>query len=155
MTKKIKQTSIIQNTHKSHSLTRKKINLSIGIGIPKKGWYSYPFNNLNKEYLSYGTIDIFTPIIGEKETINDIGDFPNNISKYIWGEEGEKDFIDWILLCKLSNGKYAYYTAWCDYTGFDCRGGMKLYISSKLKTLVKMAMDDKQRTKYIHFIKHK
>ena len=47
MTKKIKQTSIIQNTHKSHSLTRKKINLSIGIGIPKKGWYSYPFNNLN------------------------------------------------------------------------------------------------------------
>ena len=43
----------------------------------------------------------------------------------------------------------------CDYTGFDCRGGMKLYISSKLKTLVKMAMDDKNRTKYLDFTKHK
>ena len=142
---------MITNIHKSHILTRKKTYLSIGVGIPKKSQYEYPFafNDL------YSSSSIFTPIIGEKETISDIGDFPNNISKYIWGQEGENDFIDWILLCKLTNGKYAFYTAWCDYTGFDCRGGMKLYISSKINVLIKMAMDDRQRSTYRDFIKNK
>ena len=56
---------------------------------------------------------------------------------------------------KRKNGKYAFYTAWCDYTGFDCQGGMKLYISSNINVLIKMAMDEKQRTKYSNFIKHK
>ncbi len=140
---------MITNIHKSHILTRKKTYLSIGVGIPKKSWYEYPFDNL------YFGSSIFTPIIGEKETINDIGDFPNNISKYIWGQEGENDFIDWILLCKLTNGKYAFYTAWCDNTGFDCRGGIKLYISSKINVLIKMAMDDRQRSTYRDFIKNK
>ena len=135
--------------HTSHMASRKESTISIGVGIPNKLWYTYPFSAI--EPLD----SIFIPIIGEKESVLDAGDFPNNISKYIWGEEGENDFVDWILLCKLNNGKYAYYTAWCDYTGFDCQGGMKLYISSKLKTLVKMAMDDKNRTKYLNFIKHK
>ena len=140
---------MITNIHKSHILTRKKTYLSIGVGIPKKSWYKYPFDNM------YDDSSIFTPIIGEKEKISDMGNFPDNISKYIWGQEGEPDFIDWILLCKLTNGKYAFYTDWCDYTGFDCREGMKLYISSNINVLIKMAMDEKQRTKYSNFIKHK
>ena len=141
-----KKTQKKHTIHTSHMSSRKESTISIGVGIPNKSWYTYPFSVI--EPLD----SIFTKLIGEKETFEDAGDFPNNISKYIWGEEGENDFVDWILLCKLSNGKYAYYTAWCDYTGFDCQGGMKLYISSKLKTLVKMAMDDKNRTKYITFL---
>jgi hypothetical protein len=146
---KKKTNKISQLSHTSHMSTRKVSRISIGVGLPNKKWYTYPFSVI--EPLD----SIFTKLIGEKETFEDAGDFPNNISNYIWGEEGENDFVDWILLCKLSNGKYAYYTAWCDYTGFDCQGGMKLYISSKLKTLVKMAMDDKNRSKYLSFIKHK
>jgi len=160
-TNKISQLS--QKSHKSHMSSRKVSSISIGVGLPNKSWYKYPFDvirewcNINVDIgiQLFCVNDIFTPIIGQKETFEDAGDFPNNISKYIWGEEGENDFVDWILLCKLSNGKYAYYTAWCDYTGFDCRGGMKLYISSKIQTLVKMAMDDKNRSKYLDFIKQK
>ena len=147
--KTVKISQLSKKSHKSHMTSRKSSSISVGVGLPNKSWYKYPFSVL--EPLD----SIFTPIIGQKETFKDAGDFPNNISKYIWGEEGENDFVDWILLCKLSNGKYAYYTAWCDYTGFDCRGGMKLYISTKIQTLVKMAMDDKNRTKYLDFIKQK
>lgn len=25
-----------------------------------------------------------------------------------------------------------YYIAWCDYTGFDCMGGMKMYIAKDI-----------------------
>ena len=148
-----KKTQKKHTIHTSHMASRKESTISIGVGIPNKSWYTYPFSVIQEFDLSFYISNIFTPIIGEKETFVDAGDFPNNISNYIWGEEGENDFVDWILLCKLSNGKYAYYTAWCDYTGFDCQGGMKLYISSKLKTLVKMAMDDKNRMKYLDFIK--
>lgn len=30
---------------------------------------------------------------------------------------------------------------WCDCTGFDCQGGMNLYLSKSLETLVNNAMD--------------
>ena len=145
--KNVKKTkTIINNTsiHKSH------INKSSS--IPKKSWYEYPFGSIIDIHGYYRKCDIFTPIIGEKEKLSDAGNFPHNIRKYIWGEEGDNDFIEWILLCKLTNGKYAFYTAWCDYTGFDCQGGMKLYIASSINVLVKMAMNEIQRTKYNIFI---
>ena len=145
--KNVKKTkTIINNTsiHKSH------INKSSS--IPKKSWYEYPFGSIIDIHGYYRKCDIFTPIIGEKEKLSAAGNFPHNIRKYIWGEEGDNDFIEWILLCKLTNGKYAFYTAWCDYTGFDCQGGMKLYIASSINVLVKMAMNEIQRTKYNIFI---
>ena len=75
-------------SHKSHMTSRKSSSISVGVGLPNKSWYKYPFSVL--EPLD----SIFTPIIGQKETFKDAGDFPNNISKYIWGEEGENDFVD-------------------------------------------------------------
>lgn len=122
---------------------------------PNRNWYKYPFKEINNAdegiYDDYLLKYIFTKLYGQKETVKDAGDFPNNIKEYIWGQKGENDGKDWVLLCKLTNGKYAYYIAYCDSTGFDCRGVMKLYVASKIDTLVSMAMDDKYRRQYMDF----
>lgn len=73
----------------------------------------------------------------------EIGDFPNNIVEYYWIHEGKNDEEAWQLFCKIklpaevngNNEAYAYYTASCDYTGFDCQGGMQMSVSMSAKNL--------------------
>jgi hypothetical protein len=114
-------------------------------------WYDYPFSTIKDDsgYLdNFSTFSIYTQLIGQPNTGGKIGNFPDNIKTYIWGREGENDEQSWLLLCQLDNGYYAYLEAWCDYTGFDCQGGMKLYCSKELHILVEMAMDDTARESY-------
>ncbi len=73
------------------------------------------------------------------------GDFPNNITQYYLIHEGENDEDDWMCLCKLTNGYYVFYTASCDYTGFDCQGGMEMIISRDLKRLFYEGLTETQR----------
>ena len=113
-------------------------------------WYDYPFSTIKDDsgYLNFGPSSIYTQLIGQPNTGRKIGNFPDNIKTYIWGREGENDEQSWLLLCQLDNGYYAYLEAWCDYTGFDCQGGMKLYCSKEPHILVEMAMDDTSRESY-------
>ena len=73
--------------------------------------------------------------------------FPANINKIYWYSEGINDEKPWDLIAKINYGKkghkYIYYTAWADYTGFDCRGGMTLYISGTLNRILKYAVPKK------------
>lgn len=72
-----------------------------------------------------------------------IGKFPYNITEYYWIHEGKNDEEAWQLFCKIKlpeivngcNEAYAYYSASCDYTGFDCQGGMDLIVSLSAKNL--------------------
>jgi len=41
--------------------------------------------------------------------------FPHNISDWIWGCARE---FEWLLLCRLRNGLYVFYEAWCGPLGF-------------------------------------
>lgn len=107
-----------------------------------KHWFKEPF-----EYFRIRSD--FRRLPGEKETIKDCYTFPNNIKEYIWGEEGGHDEGEWNLLAKLKNGKYIFFTAWCDYTGFDCQSGIKLYVAKDIVTLVDKAMDKNQRKAYL------
>ena len=114
-------------------------------------WYDYPFSTIKDDsgYLdNFSTSSIYTNLIGQPDNSSHIGNFPDNIKTYIWGREGENDEESWLLLCQLDNGYYAYLEAWCDYTGFDCQGGMKLYCSKELHIHVEMAMDDTSRESY-------
>lgn len=82
-------------------------------------------------------------LIGEEKC--DAGNFPNNITEFYWIFEGHNDEEAWKVLCKLDNGNYALYLAWCDYTGFDCQGGMKLIVSKDLTRLFYDGMTQQQR----------
>jgi len=115
-----------------------------------------PFNHINDTYYKkYCIKNMFTPLIGQPETYKAGKQFHKKIKYFIWCQEGQNDEKPWLLLCQLYNGKYVYYTAYCDYTGFDCQGGMSLYIASTVKILVEMAMSDAERAKYNRFLEHK
>jgi hypothetical protein len=110
--------------------------------------FEYPFsfisNNTKNGYSKYYVLSQFSRGLLDEEPI-DPGNFPDNIEKYYWVHNGENDEEPWELLCKLNNGIYAYYSAWCDYTGFDCQGTMKLIVSRNLKRLFYEGLTDNER----------
>lgn len=98
----------------------------------------YPFSFINDHDIYYKPSHICTGLVDEEPI--EIGDFPNNINEYYWIHEGSNDEENWHLFCKVvaADGKdaYVYYTAGCDYTGFDCQGDMKIYISRNASALL-------------------
>jgi hypothetical protein len=96
--------------------------------------FDYPFSQM------YPLNEINTKILGLP--LLKPGKFPKNIKEWLWSFPGENDFNPWYLLCRLKNNNYALYIAWCDYTGFDCRGGMKLYIAKDLENIINYAMSN-------------
>jgi hypothetical protein len=123
------------------------------IPSPNKEVLEYPFSyiitgdddNWNE---MYNTSDFSRGIPGEEKCSP--GDFPNNIVEYYWIHEGQNDEEPWMCLCKISNGCFVFYSASCDYTGFDCQGGMEMIISRDPKSLFYMGMTDKQRNECLN-----
>lgn len=113
--------------------------ISSPIPEPDCSALEYPFSfirraeDANSWGADYDTKNFCKGLLDEEKC--DAGNFPDNIVEFYWLHEGHNDEDAWQLLCKLDNDNYAYYTAWCDYTGFDCQGGMTLIVSKNLKKL--------------------
>jgi hypothetical protein len=108
---------------------------------------NYPFSFIGRsedKNALYVAKDFIRPIPTDK-TQSDPGNFPNNITEYYWIREGENDGDSWELMCKLDNDCYVFYSASCDYTGFDCQGGMKAYISKDKNAIFYMGMNEEER----------
>jgi hypothetical protein len=126
--------------------------ISTPIAEPDKKALSYPFSFIDGSEDEgwcggYDTADFTNGLLGEEKC--DAGKFPDNIVEFYWIHEGHNDEDAWECLCKLDNGNYAYYTASCDYTGFDCQGGMKLIVSKDLERLFWEGLTEASRTKCI------
>ena len=111
----------------------------------------YPFSCIGEEDTwSYSKKDIRRPILLEtEEELADSGNFPNNISYLYWVREGENDGDEWIALGDLENGAFFFYTGSCDYTGFDCQGGMNLWVSKKFENIIDHAMSEAEYQLYL------
>ncbi len=86
------------------------------------------------------------------EEVFDVGNFPENITEYYWIHEGTNDEDAWQLFCQIatpSGPAYAYYTASCDYTGFDCQGGMTMVVSKSAEALFEKGLTDRGRTLFL------
>lgn len=103
---------------------------------------SYPYGYIKDSSFSYYSVnEILKPILVEtRKEKADAGDFPHNIQEHFWIRPGENDGDSWISCGILDNGAYFYYTGGCDYTGFDCQGGMTLYVSKKWENIINHAM---------------
>ncbi len=90
----------------------------------------------------------------KSEKINlDLISLPRDIKKIYWYRKGTNDEIDWNFLCKIKYNEpqygstkkrkflYIYFVASCDYTGFDCQGTMKGYVSKSLWKLLELAVN--------------
>lgn len=90
-------------------------------------------------------------MIGEPS--EDLINFPYCINHYFWIYEGKKDELPWRALFKYQdkNGKerYGFYLGECDYTGFDCQGSMRLYVSDRFDTLIEKAFTNEDYRLYI------
>lgn len=127
-----------------HIILSRKQKKCGGKDIDPKEALKYPFSYLDIYKMnSYETI-ICDPNPPNMKNIK-AKNFDKNIEKYLWVHEGQKNYEeDWNALVTLKEpkGAYAFYLAGCDYTGFDCRGTMKTYVSSKLSILIKFGMDN-------------
>jgi hypothetical protein len=132
---------------------QKEINIKYEILQKFFKAFKYPFSFINmdknnKNYMDTYNVKNIAHIMFnknmKKEKINlDKFYFPNNIIYVYWYEEGENDIKPWqfIGITSYKNKvKYVYFIAEADYTGFDCKGMMKLYISKSLKRLIKKAI---------------
>ncbi len=70
----------------------------------------------------------------------EMDEFPNSVAEYLWVHEGEHDGESWLAIGHLACGKWFFFKAYCDYTGFDCQGDMKLYIVGEFADLIQMAL---------------
>jgi hypothetical protein len=112
---------------------------------PKLEDLEYPYFYLNEYDLTP------TQIIGEKQ--EELIDFPSCITHYYWIHEGENDCYPWRALFKYidkyNKERYGFYLGECDYTGFDCKGSMRLYLSDNLEILIEKSMTDQDYKFYI------
>ena len=81
----------------------------------------------------------------------DYDTFPKNIVEIYYYQVGVADNVDWILVCLLTNGVYAYFRAWCDYTGFICQGGTELILADSIENLQDYGMSGAVRKQFREF----
>lgn len=115
---------------------------------PNPSNLEYPFSYINNEYNGFSFEYIYKEVLGYPVDRDDVYGFPINIKEYYWVHAGENDEDNWYALGKLDSGLYFFYKGWCDYTGFDCQGGMDLYASEDWKGLLTMAMGSSDYDEY-------
>ena len=113
--------------------------------------FEYPFEyiNYNAEHYPHYNIENFALTMFDKNLKSESIDlnklkFPKDITEVYEYQEGVNDEKPWHFVGKIrykDEHKYVYYKAFADYTGFDCQGNMKLYVSKSLKRILKYAKD--------------
>ena len=111
---------------------------------PNTDSFEFPFMFMNMRWLDEYKINNIARGFPDEEPC-DASEFPKDVAEYYWVHQGEKDEEEWHMLCRLKNGCYVYYTASCDYTGFDCQGHMKLFISKNCSRILYEAMSETSR----------
>ena len=107
----------------------------------------YPFSYLDEFDL--------TPHVMIGECVEaKVEDFPLCITHYYWIHQGINDEVPWRALFqdrdKLRNIlRYGFYLGECDYTGFDCQGSMRLFVSDHIDILIEKALTDADYVLYI------
>lgn len=119
-------------------------------GLEKEMEYPYSYvTPLGPSFDYYPLEEILKPILVETpEEKADASGFPQSIQEHFWIRPGENDGDEWIACGQLKNGAYFHYQASCDYTGFDCQGGMRLWVSKSWKNILEHAMDPHIREMY-------
>lgn len=55
---------------------------------------------------------------------------------------GENDGANWHWLVRTEDGKYAYLTGGCDYTGWDCQSSLDTFVEDTLDAALRQVGDD-------------
>lgn len=71
----------------------------------------------------------------------------NDVKRVIAAADGENDGADWIGIFELNDGRFAFLSAGCDYTGWDCQSGGGATVSHSLDHLLQFGTDESARVR--------
>lgn len=69
------------------------------------------------------------------------------VAEVVASDEGENDGDSWLAVGRLNDGSYFFLSAWCDYTGWDCRSGGGSELADSLENLVRFVLADEDRAR--------
>lgn len=73
-------------------------------------------------------------------------EFTREDVEYVVGSvEGQNAGDSWLAVVKLKDGRYAFITAWCDYTGWGCQDGGSSWVAEDLPRLVRFGLGQEDR----------
>ncbi len=70
-----------------------------------------------------------------------------DVKRVIAASDGEKDGANWIGVFELNDGRFAFVSAGCDYTGWDCRASGYAMVDSDLQHLIRLGLGDADRVR--------
>ena len=59
-----------------------------------------------------------------------------NVDRVIASADGHNDGDSWLAVLRLKDGRFAFLSAWCDYTGWGCRDGATMSTCDTLEDLM-------------------
>lgn len=65
-----------------------------------------------------------------------------DVARVIATREGENDGLDWLCVVELKDGRFAFVSAGCDYTGWDCRSGGHGIVAHSLAHLCRVGIGE-------------
>lgn len=72
-----------------------------------------------------------------------------DVAEVIATSDGENDGANWVGVFRLKDGRFAFLSAGCDYTGWDCQSGGHAIVSHDLDHLRQFGLDDTARGRLV------
>lgn len=70
-----------------------------------------------------------------------------DVAEVIATSDGENDGADWIGVFRLKDERFAFLTAGCDYTGWDCQSSGYAVVSHSFDHLVQFGLGEEDRVR--------
>lgn len=70
-----------------------------------------------------------------------------DVAEVIATSDGENDGASWIGVFRLNDGRFAFLSAGCDYTGWDCQSGGHAIVAHTLEHLVRFGLGEEDRVR--------
>lgn len=70
-----------------------------------------------------------------------------DVAEIIGMAPGENDGPAWVIAGRLTDGRWFYLEAGCDYTGWDCQAGGTAVVSADRERLIRFGITPEERTR--------
>ena len=70
------------------------------------------------------------------------------MAEVLVADEGENDERDWIAIVRLNDGRFAFVSAGCDYTGWGCQESGQVWVSDSLANLWQFGVTQDARARF-------
>lgn len=70
---------------------------------------------------------------------------PIDVAEIVASSEGQNDESNWRVVVRLTDGRYSFLSAGCDYTGWDCQAWGSSQEYGSLEELIRMGLGKEDR----------